>query len=97
MMKANIKHYLTAFILLLPALAFAGEDGDSPVAQGLRWIINEMYGGTSITIATLSIMSVGLLCFGKIIEWKYLLYTVGGIAILFGAGPIVDGIKALIH
>src|SRR5688572_12497417 len=97
------KVFLVISAWVIPEFAFAfgfnfdfGGNSSSPVSQGLGWIIKQMYGGTGPAIATLSIMGVGLLCLGRVIEWKYLLYTVGGIAIIFGAGTIAQGIKNLI-
>lgn len=82
-------------LLFLPRLALA--DGDTPVGQGLSYVINAMYGTTGIVVATLSIMAVGLLCLGHVLEWKRLIQTIIGVAIIFGAGAIVKGIMALVH
>lgn len=81
-------------LVFLPQLAFGA--GDTPVGQGLQYIINAMYGTTGIAIATLSVIAVGLLCAGHVLEWKRLLQTVIGIGIIFGASMIVKGIQSLV-
>lgn len=82
-------------LMVFPLAAFAG--GDTPVSDGLRYITNAMYGATGITIATISVMVVGLLCLGHFLKWSILGYTVIGISIIFGAGSIVTGIASLIR
>jgi type IV secretory pathway VirB2 component (pilin) len=86
---------LNLAVVLLPRVAFA--DGDTPVGQGLSYVINAMYGTTGIAMATLSIIAVGLLCLGHVLEWKRLIQTVIGVGIIFGAGAIVRGITSLVH
>ena len=75
--------------------AFAS--GETPVSQGLNYITSAMYGATGITIATISVMVVGLLCLGHFLKWSTLGYTIMGISIIFGAGSIVNGITSLVH
>jgi len=84
------------FVLLITPRAILAS-GDTPVGEGLTYIISAMYGGTGIAIATLSIIAVGLLCLGHVLEWKSLVQTVCGAGIIFGAGAIVRGITALVH
>lgn len=91
--KINSK-FLFPFLLSSPTMAFA--NGETPVSEGLHYIVNAMYGATGITVATLSIMLVGLLCLGHFIKWSALAYTIAGISIIFGAGSIVNGIVSLI-
>lgn len=89
------KNIFTLFILTaLPALVFAG--GETPVSEGLGYIINAMYGATGVGIATISVMIVGLLCLGHFVKWSVLGYTIMGISIIFGAGSIVSGIISFI-
>lgn len=82
--------FLFSFIFSAPAFAQAGEN---PVGSGLMWLIDQMYGPVGIGLATLAIMVVGLLCLGHICEWKRLVQTLIGIAMVFGAGALVQ----LIH
>jgi len=82
-------------IFLIPSLTFA--NGETPVSDGLKYITNAMYGATGITIATISVMIVGLLCLGHFLKWSVLGYTIMGISIIFGAGGIVSGIQRLVH
>lgn len=84
--------YLTA--VSLPAAVFA--NGETPVSEGLRYITDAMYGATGITIATIAVMIVGLLCLGHFLKWSTLGFTIIGISIIFGAGSIVEGITSLI-
>lgn len=95
------KRFFTSLLLglgifLLPLASFAF-GGDTPVSQGLGYLLTAMYGGTGIAIATLAIIVVGLLCLGHYIKWHVFLVTVAGIAIIFGAPAIVTGIKALVN
>jgi type IV secretory pathway VirB2 component (pilin) len=70
--------------------------GETPVSEGLRYVTNAMYGATGVTIATISVMIVGLLCLGHFLKWSVLGYTIMGISIIFGAGSIVNGIMSLV-
>ena len=92
----KIKSALPYLIVsLFPSLAFA--NGETPVGDGLSYITGAMYGATGIAVATISIMIVGLLCFGHILKCSALGYTIMGISIIFGAGSIVKGITSLFH
>jgi type IV secretory pathway VirB2 component (pilin) len=83
-------------ICFMPNLAFA--QSESPVGEGLGYIINTLIDGQDgIILATLAIACVGVLCFTHHLEWKRLFQTIGGIAIVFGASSIAEGIKALVH
>ena len=90
------KFYLICSLLLL-SMQSAFADGETPVSDGLQYITNAMYGVTGATIATISVMIVGLLCLGHFLKWSVLGYTIMGISIIFGAGSIVSGITSLIH
>lgn len=91
----RINNIFLLFILaVLPALVLAG--GETPVSEGLGYIITAMYGATGVGIATISVMIVGLLCLGHFIKWSVLGYTIMGISIIFGAGSIVSGITSFI-
>lgn len=83
-------------LLALSTAAIAG-GGETPVSQGLRYVTNAMYGATGVTIATISVMIVGLLCLGHFLKWSVLGYTIMGISIIFGAGSIVNGILSLVR
>lgn len=93
-MNKVYRKYLS-WLSLLPCSAFA--NGETPVGEGLSYVTNAMYGATGITIATLAIMIVGLLCLGHVVRWSALGYTIAGISIIFGSGAIVAGIIALLH
>lgn len=97
MQKKTISKNLAAALLtyFYSISVFAG--GETPVSDGLRYITNAMYGATGITIATLSIMIVGMLCLSHFLKWSVLGYTIMGISIIFGSGTIVKGITSLVH
>jgi type IV secretory pathway VirB2 component (pilin) len=82
-------------ICVFPASVFA--NGETPVSEGLSYIVTAMYGATGIAIATIAIMIVGLLCLGHFLNWSALGKTIIGISLIFGAGAVVNGIVSLIH
>lgn len=81
-------------LLVMPTIAFAG-GGETPVGSTLGYIKDALLGGTGMTIATLAMMSVGLLCLFHKLEWKYFGITIAGIGIVFGAPLMVDAIVTL--
>jgi type IV secretory pathway VirB2 component (pilin) len=83
------------FLFIWPSCAFSW-GGETPVSQGGRYLLDAMYGATGITLATLAVMSVGALCAGGYLEWKRLLQTVVGIALIFGAGSVVNALHSLV-
>lgn len=92
--QKKIPLYLLAMLVTNTAFAAGGE---TPVSEGLRYITDAMYGATGVTIATISVMVVGLLCLGNLVKWSILGYTIMGISIIFGAGSIVHGILSLVR
>lgn len=89
---------LSGFSLLLvlaPSIVLAG--GETPVSEGLRYITNALYGATGVTIATISVMIVGVLCLIHLLRWTALAYTIIGMSLIFGAGSVVNGITSLVH
>ncbi len=95
-MSINRKHlpvYLFSMLMAKAAIA----SGETPVSEGLSYITNAMYGATGVTVATLSVMIVGLLCLGHFLKWSTLGFTIMGISIMFGAGSIVRGILSLVR
>ncbi|BBB14772.1 Vbh2 [Candidatus Rickettsiella viridis] len=70
--------------------------GDTPVSQGLNYVIDAVYGATGLSIATVAIIGMGLLCAGHYLEWKRFLQTLVGIAIMFGAGGVARALHLLI-
>lgn len=85
---------ISVFSFIISSAALAG--GETPVSEGLHYITNAMYGATGVTIATISVMIVGLLCLGHFVKWSALGFTIMGISIIFGAGSIVRGILSLV-
>lgn len=94
MLKNKLKIVCGALFLAASNAAMA--NGETPVSEGLQYITNAMYGATGVTIATISVMIVGLLCLSHFLKWSVLGYTIMGISIIFGAGSIVDGILSLV-
>lgn len=94
-MNVNHKKLFWLSLFFLPCTSFA--NGETPVGEGLSYLTSAMYGATGVTLATLAIMIVGLLCLGHVVRWSALGYTIAGISIIFGAGAIVNGITSLIH
>ena len=90
--KNNFPIFLLSMLMVKVAIA----GGETPVSEGLSYITNAMYGATGVTVATLSVMIVGLLCLGHFLKWSTLGFTIMGISIIFGAGSIVRGILSLV-
>ncbi|WP_218813339.1 TrbC/VirB2 family protein [Rickettsiella endosymbiont of Dermanyssus gallinae] len=88
--------YLTmSLFLFFPSLSWA-YGGDTPVGQGLNYVIDAVYGATGLAIATVAIIGMGLLCAGHYLEWKRFLQTLVGIAIMFGAGGVARALHSFI-
>lgn len=81
--------------LLIPSVAFA-DGGQSPVGEGISYLINQMYGADGVAIATVAVMGVGLLCLMHVLEWKRLMQTLIGISFIFGAGALVSAIQSVV-
>jgi type IV secretory pathway VirB2 component (pilin) len=82
-------------VFTFSSVAFAG--GETPVSDGLRYITNALYGATGVSIATISVMIVGVLCLIHLLRWTALAYTIIGMSLIFGAGSVVNGITSLVH
>jgi type IV secretory pathway VirB2 component (pilin) len=54
-----------------------------------------MLGATGLSIVTVAIMGIGLLCVGHYMEWKYFFYTLLGASVTFGAPAIALAIRSL--
>lgn len=87
--------YLFVFLFSFSSFAWA-YGGDTPVSQGLNYVIDAIYGATGISVATVAIIGMGLLCAGHYLEWKVFLQTLVGIAIMFGAGGVARALHALV-
>lgn len=93
--KNGFKNLILLSALLFPLFAWA-YGGDTPVSQGLNYVIDAVYGATGLSIATVAIIGMGLLCAGHYLEWKRFLQTLIGIAIMFGAGGVARALHSLI-
>jgi type IV secretory pathway VirB2 component (pilin) len=91
---------LLNYFVIIPLFLFSSFSwaygGDTPVSQGLNYVIDAVYGATGLSIATVAIIGMGLLCAGHYLEWKRFLQTLIGIAIMFGAGGVARALHALI-
>ena len=88
---------MLAILSLLSPNVFA-EGGESPVGEGLGYVINNVvYGKDGEIISIIAVAAVGIACLAHKLEWMYFFILIGGIAFIFGAPEIVSGIKALIH
>jgi len=92
----KIRIFLQGFLLVLLPLVRYASGGDTPVSQGLSYIITSMYGDTGIAIATIALLGVGLLCLGHVMEWRRFFQTLAGVCIIFGAGAVVSAIHGLV-
>ena len=91
-----LSRFLTLiFIVIFSSLAWA-YGGDTPVSQGLNYVIAAIYGTTGFAIATVAIIGMGLLGAGHYLEWKRFLQTLIGIAIMFGASGVARALHSLI-
>lgn len=95
MLTNKTRFIFVSLLLAVSQSVMAG--GETPVSDGLRYITNAMYGATGITIATISVMVVGVLCLIHLLRWTALAYTIIGMSLIFGAGSVVNGITSLVH
>lgn len=93
--RLKIRLLIICISSMSPLLGWA-QMGETPVSQGLGYIITALTGATGITIATLAIMAAGLMCLFHKAEWKIFGYTIASIALVFGATTIVNGIHSLV-
>jgi type IV secretion system protein VirB2 len=78
------------FVFVMPAhAAFGALPWDTP----LQVIVNALNGSTGTLLATLAVMTVGVLAFLGRISWGHAGSVLFGIAILFGALQIVGLIR----
>jgi type IV secretory pathway VirB2 component (pilin) len=89
-----VYYFVLIFIVSFPSFSWA-YGGDTPVSQGLNYVIDAIYGATGLSVATVAIIGMGLLCAGHYLEWKRFLQTLVGIAIMFGAGGVARALHAL--
>jgi type IV secretory pathway VirB2 component (pilin) len=92
----SLSRSLILIFLFIPSSSVWAYGGDTPVSQGLNYVIDAIYGTTGLAIATVAIIGMGLLCAGHYLEWKRFLQTLVGIAIMFGAGGVARALHALI-
>ncbi|WP_218814692.1 TrbC/VirB2 family protein [Rickettsiella endosymbiont of Dermanyssus gallinae] len=85
-----------SLFLFFPSLSWA-YGGETPVSQGLSYIIDAIFGTTGIALATVSVFGVGIACAYHYFEWKIFWQTLLGISVMFGADGAVRVIHSLLH
>ena len=81
-----------------PALAQAvtlDPQGSGAITGALAWIQGTLLGSVATAVAVIAVASVGLLMLTGRMNWRFGATVVLGLFILFGAGAIVGGIRAV--
>jgi type IV secretory pathway VirB2 component (pilin) len=93
--KYLIKSFPVA-LLLLENYAYA-QSSESPVGQGLGYIVNAfIYGTDGTVLAVIAFAGSGIAALYHKIHWSVFVGVVAAISIIFGAPAIVSGIKSLV-
>ena len=91
--------FATALLLAAhPLLAQAvtlDPQGSGAITGALAWIQGTLLGSVATAIAVIAVASVGLLMLTGRMNWRFGATVVIGLFILFGAGAIVGGIRAV--
>ena len=89
---------MAAMIASAPAFAQAvtlDPQGSGAITGALAWIQGTLLGSVATAIAVIAVASVGLLMLTGRMNWRFGATVVIGLFILFGAGAIVGGIRAV--
>ena len=87
-----------ALVASAPALAQAvtlDPQGSGAISGALAWIQGTLLGSVATAVAVIAVASVGLLMLTGRMNWRFGATVVLGLFILFGAGAIVGGIRAV--
>jgi type IV secretion system protein VirB2 len=103
MTKGNSMSRKYALLLVLlclagPALAQAvtlDPQGSGAITGALGWIQGTLLGSVATAVAVIAVACVGLLMLTGRMNWRFGATVVIGLFILFGAGAIVGGIRAV--
>lgn len=91
----KLLYLLPVFLLVWPSAAFS-IGGETPISQGLRYVIDAMYGSTGAAAATVAVMIGGITCMFGWFDWKLFGKILVGCAIVIGAGAIVRELFSLV-
>ena len=69
--------------------------GSGPITAALGWIQGTLLGSVATAIAVIAVASVGLLMLTGRMNWRFGATVIIGLFIVFGAGSIVAGIRAV--
>lgn len=69
--------------------------GSGPITAALGWIQGTLLGSVATAIAVIAVASVGLLMLTGRMNWRFGATVIVGLFIVFGAGSIVAGIRAV--
>ena len=89
---------LWLIMLASPALAQTvalDPQGSGPITAALGWIQGTLLGSVATAVAVIAVASVGLLMLTGRMNWRFGATVIIGLFILFGAGAIVGGIRAV--
>ena len=87
-----------ALVIGAPVLAQAvtlDPQGSWAISGALAWIQGTLLGSVATAVAVIAVASVGLLMLTGRMNWRFGATVVLGLFILFGAGAIVGGIRAV--
>ena len=90
--------FLTALLASSVAKAQAvtlDPQGSGAITGALGWIQGTLLGSVATAVAVIAVASVGLLMLTGRMNWRFGATVVIGLVILFGAGAIVGGIRAV--
>lgn len=92
----QLTNILTISTLFITNCAFA-QSSESPVGQGLGYIVNSLIYGTDGTVlAVIAFAGTGIAALYHKIHWSIFVGVVAAIALIFGAPAVVSGIKSLV-
>jgi type IV secretion system protein VirB2 len=69
--------------------------GSGPITAALGWMQGTLLGSVATAIAVIAVASVGLLMLTGRMNWRFGATVIIGLFIVFGAGSIVAGIRAV--
>jgi type IV secretion system protein VirB2 len=93
-----VRAMVVAGIAAQPAWAQAvtlDPQGSGPITAALGWMQGTLLGSVATAIAVIAVASVGLLMLTGRMNWRFGATVIIGLFIVFGAGSIVAGIRAV--
>jgi type IV secretory pathway VirB2 component (pilin) len=69
--------------------------GSGPITAALGWMQGTLLGSVATAVAVIAVASVGLLMLTGRMNWRFGATVIVGLFIVFGAGSIVAGIRAV--